>query len=453
MAVISSQAMMLISAMLITAGALSLQENMRILNHNKFDDGHDGLKKFDDGHDGEKKWTEGEGSETFQTGLFYQGQPIALGRVATRSTSGNESWMVVGPKQTAIYDVSDEPFKFAKLDGGDKVDGNTTAFAAAKCTEAVGKELAAKYPAKDVPKAVGKSALPEGSFYSKLQASKMGCTGNVCQVPSYLPASQAATTDQKIPRIVFMTLPTKMMTPGPFQYNLIAKWIEMNPEYEFVFSDDSQSDAFMASKEVAPEHGAIYKKARNGAEKADIWRYAAMYKYGGVYMDSDMTSMKPLHEIIDSKADVVQAATMKGNGKDNRREPSQFALFFAPQHKVMKDALDGIAKEMALPAWTTSLTIRLTGPGALSRIYLNHAEFGVTACKGDHPNHMCGKPTPTETGEFGKVVFLDGARDFNTGVRWHKVDTCALSEGRSNNVLTRWTAGGAGTGGGKKKKR
>jgi len=297
------------------------------------------------------------------------------------------------------------------------------------CNPAQADVLAKKYPVQAIPLAAAKSALPRGSFYSKLATASsakdtMGCEGKECKVPIYLPARQAA-KDQKIPRIIWMTIPNKMEHSGPFQYNLLASHFMENPEYEWVASNDDASDKFMASNEVKASWAAAYKTARNGAEKADMWRYAVMYKYGGVYMDSDMKASKPLRDIIiDSSADVVQQLTPKNHGQ---RELSQFCLLFAPGNKLMEAALDNIVARMALPSAKNEPTINLTGPGALARVFSEHPEFGLKPCK----NHVCGQAKDTESsGKFGKVMFLSGGRDLNTGTKWHKADVCALAETR-----------------------
>jgi len=46
---------------------------------------------------------------------------------------------------------------------------------------------------------------------------------------------------------------------------------------------------------------------------------------------------------------------------------------------------------------------------------------------------------------MGKVKFLTGKRDFNTGMVWHKADVCSLAETRSK--VSHWTSGGKSSGG------
>jgi hypothetical protein len=263
-----------------------------------------------------------------------------------------------------------------------------------------------------------------------------------------------------------MTMPEKMLSNelGPFQYNLVADWIQKNPEYEVVLSGDKACDDFMQSAEVKPEWQEAYKKARNGAEKADIWRYAVVYKYGGVYMDFDMTAFKPLRDIIDPEASVVQELLQKTvNSAKGGFEASQFALMFAPGHKLLEDTLDEIGR--TFQQRPDDITLQVTGPAALARAYIRSGTCGSEICSDDNKKfhgridgpgvkRVCGKSFqgPEAKAEsscteekMGKVVLLHGQRDLNTGFVWHKADVCAVSETRAK--MGHWGQAGKANGG------
>merc|ERR1719261_2090721 len=112
---------------------------------------------------------------------------------------------------------------------------------------------------------------------------------------------------------------------GAFQYRLLAEYYKKNQEYEFIISGDDVSDEFMKSPEVKKEWQQAYTKARNGAEKADIWRYAVMYLYGGVYMDADCTAIAPFSEVIEKDAKFIQQFTPKAShGSDQGYESATY---------------------------------------------------------------------------------------------------------------------------------
>merc|ERR1719272_31924 len=206
----------------------------------------------------------------------------------------------------------------------------------------------------------------------------------------------------------------------------------------------------MKSNEVKKEWTEAYSKARNGAEKADIWRYSVLHKYGGVYMDTDMSAIAPYKSFIDSKAHIVQQCTMKGKADSNKYETSQYGLFFAPGSKLLATLLDDIAARFNSPLVSLPLTILLTGPGALAHAYMKYRVCGMHACDSKSPNKVCGIGMDScEDPELGNVVLLHNVRDFNTGKVWHKSDVCALAETRSK--FTHWaqqtgSKGGRGKG-------
>jgi len=294
------------------------------------------------------------------------------------------------------------------------------------------------------------------SFYAKQAAqhasATMGCSGDSCQIPSYLAPREEAKEAQAIPRVIWMTMSDSLLSgkTGPFQYSMLAEHFKQNPEYEWVVSGDEMSHAFMNSDEVKKEWTEAYDKARNGAEKADIWRYAVLHKYGGVYMDTDMTAVAPYRTFIDSQAQIVQQCTSKGSRL--KYETSQYGLFFAPASKLLATLLDEIAAKYSSGA-SLPLTIRLTGPGALAQVYMKMAPCGMKSCTSDSPNKVCGQggkalEESCDDPTLGKVVLLSKVRDFNTGKVWHKSDVCALAETRSK--VTHW-AQAKGTDGGRGK--
>ncbi len=70
-----------------------------------------------------------------------------------------------------------------------------------------------------------------------------------------------------------------------------------NPEYDYYFYDDQQIEDFFRT-EFPKEYLESYQRLTIGAAKADFFRYAILYKKGGVYLDIDSGLNKPLRKII-----------------------------------------------------------------------------------------------------------------------------------------------------------
>lgn len=71
----------------------------------------------------------------------------------------------------------------------------------------------------------------------------------------------------------------------------------MNPDYDYGFYDDEQAFELI-SKNYGPEYLRCYEALPPGAFRADLWRYCALYLYGGVYADVDTLCCCPLSNLI-----------------------------------------------------------------------------------------------------------------------------------------------------------
>ena len=87
--------------------------------------------------------------------------------------------------------------------------------------------------------------------------------------------------------------------------------ISLNPSWSVHVCDNTEKDTFMAEffngTSLLWAYDAINPTIA-GAAKADIWRYAALYVIGGVYIDSDAQLTKPLSQVpaCDKEADACR---------------------------------------------------------------------------------------------------------------------------------------------------
>ena len=89
-------------------------------------------------------------------------------------------------------------------------------------------------------------------------------------------------SDSVIPKQVFLTwkttdLPEKMAIS-------VEKLKRDNPELEYHFYDDKDQRNFI-EKNFDDDVLKTYDALVPGAYKADLWRYCALYKFGGIYLD------------------------------------------------------------------------------------------------------------------------------------------------------------------------
>lgn len=98
-----------------------------------------------------------------------------------------------------------------------------------------------------------------------------------------------------IPKQIFQTFKNDKL-PWLTRFH-ISRMRKKNPEYEYHFYDDERIQAFL-KEEFPPEYIKSYNRLTIGAAKADFFRYAILYKKGGIYLDIDSGLIKPLREFI-----------------------------------------------------------------------------------------------------------------------------------------------------------
>ena len=118
-----------------------------------------------------------------------------------------------------------------------------------------------------------------------------------------MPTAGIPRRDSRIPKNIFQTFETFDLKPGM----ILARqtWIDQNKDYTVYFQDKNHrlETVAMAGQELG---GAIfarnlisaYNGLTSGALKADIWRYCALFLFGGVYADIDSICLVPLQDVL-----------------------------------------------------------------------------------------------------------------------------------------------------------
>ncbi len=134
-----------------------------------------------------------------------------------------------------------------------------------------------------------------------------------------------------IPKHIFQTFKTKELP-------LITRWHiwnmkRRNPEYEYFLYDDQDIQEFF-NKDFPDEYLKAYNQLTIGAAKADFFRYAILYKKGGVYLDIDSGMSSPLKKLI-LPTDVALISKER-----HVYLYCQWALIFDKDHPFLKRTLE-----------------------------------------------------------------------------------------------------------------
>ena len=155
-----------------------------------------------------------------------------------------------------------------------------------------------------------------------------------------------------IPKIIHQTFKSSKL-PLITRWH-ISRFRKKNPAYTYEFYDDARIDTFLLA-EFGEEVFSLYKKLNIGAAKADFFRYAVLYKKGGIYIDIDSGINGSLDDFI--QTDDAAIITREG-------DPSlfaQWALIFSPRHPFLEKTLELVMENIRQNKYPHDVH-QMTGP-------------------------------------------------------------------------------------------
>lgn len=123
-------------------------------------------------------------------------------------------------------------------------------------------------------------------------------------------------------------------------------WIEKNPDWEYKLWSDKDIDDFKL------ENINQFNSINNLGAKSDIFRYEILYRYGGLYIDTDF-------ECIKSFNDLSYLDLYTGTGHVDKPEVFNGLIACKPGHKLLKKLIDDIK---VISTNDYNKILELTGP-------------------------------------------------------------------------------------------
>jgi mannosyltransferase OCH1-like enzyme len=166
--------------------------------------------------------------------------------------------------------------------------------------------------------------------------------------------------DSRFPIYLYMPIPKVIhQTFRSHKLPLLTKWHiwrmkRRNPTYDYKFYDDEAVNRFIKD-EFDKEIYELFKRIQIGAAKADFFRYAILYKKGGIYLDIDSLFINPINDIVQPEDHVIiSLASHKNNYV-------QWALFSEPGHPFFKRTLDLVIQNLKNNTYPSDVH-KMTGP-------------------------------------------------------------------------------------------
>lgn len=162
-------------------------------------------------------------------------------------------------------------------------------------------------------------------------------------------------------------------------------WMAHNPEFEYCFYDDAACRELMATR--CPNLLATYDRLPLPVQKADMFRYAAIYLDGGIYADTDTRCCAGFDSYASRELDalVVGIEMSASEYKDIEEylrvypvphQMAQWTFAASPGHPALAVMLRRIVwyagqiTDAQLSAWSKSMrfTLQLTGPVMFTQV-------------------------------------------------------------------------------------
>jgi hypothetical protein len=203
----------------------------------------------------------------------------------------------------------------------------------------------------------------------------------------------------------------------------------LNPDYEYLFFDDAQVEAFIDRE--FPQYRAVIDSFQFRIQRYDFFRYLAVYRHGGFYFDLDVLLASDLSRLLDSGCVFpFEGLTFSRFLRDHHKMDWQignYAFGAAPGHPFLEAVIENCVKAQRDRDWVKPLMrgaprlsrtdffiLNTTGPGMLSRTLAENPELpeAVTVL---FPDDVCDTGNWNRFGDLG-VHFMEGTWRPQTGV-------------------------------------
>jgi len=156
----------------------------------------------------------------------------------------------------------------------------------------------------------------------------------------------------------------------------------LNPDFEHILFDNEKVEDFLAGESA--EHRKVMNSFRFPIQRFDFFRYLAIHRLGGIYMDLDVILARGLSPLLGFgcvfpfEELTLSGFLRKAHGVD--WEIGNYAFGAAPGHPFIKAVIENCVRAQRDPAWAEPMlrgipapfrnqfhVVNTTGPGLVSR--------------------------------------------------------------------------------------
>ena len=177
--------------------------------------------------------------------------------------------------------------------------------------------------------------------------------------------------NNKPPKIIHQIW-SETYRPLPLNFKLLSKtWKHHYPDWEYIFWDNEKMDNFIS--ENFTQYMDMYKRFPFEVQRWDSIRYLILYKMGGMYIDFDYESIRPMNELIHQKSCCFAQEPEVHCKIFNKNIMFTNALMVCiPEHPFMKKIIDSVFSEETInhnASINELCVLNTTGPWKLIDLY------------------------------------------------------------------------------------
>ncbi len=152
-----------------------------------------------------------------------------------------------------------------------------------------------------------------------------------------------------IPKIIHQTWKSRELPERTKKWSQTFQ--RLLPQWEYRFWDDQACLEFL--RRYFPDYLEVYASLRNSAQRADLFRYMALFTFGGLYADIDCECKRSLDFISDADEFVVcpelQTTSRRVMGwyqTDLGEFYCQWTFLSRPQHPILASVVEEIRRNV-----------------------------------------------------------------------------------------------------------
>lgn len=197
--------------------------------------------------------------------------------------------------------------------------------------------------------------------------------------------------EQRIPKRIIQT--GKHIQQPLHNRAMIVNIKLLNPDYEYLFFDDDEVRRFV--KQEFPQHLKIFDSFRFPIQRYDFFRYLAVYRYGGFYLDLDVMLAEGLSGLLEF--DCVfpfEGLTLNRFLRTHHKmdwEIGNYAFGATARHPFLEAVIQNCVRAQKEPNWVEPmmrglpflfkeefLVLNTSGPGLVTRTLAENRQLAET---------------------------------------------------------------------------